>query len=310
MKIERLSENQIRCTLTKSDLASRQLKINELAYGSEKARQLFRDMMKQASYEVGFEIEDTPVMIEAIPVSAECIVLIVTKVDNPEELDTRFSRFSPYDSGSDEDFDDEFDYDNIETIEADSTFESSRKAPTAGDELDETAVTKESPESILNQDLTSLFNKVKDYLNKNASQIEDKAGNAGIDPSQFVALKDLKANNKAKKTTDKPGDDNTQLSHPVIRVYSFSSLEDISGVAKVIDPIYSDYNSVFKNTKNGSYYLVLCRRTCTPVNFNKVCNILSEYGTKEESTDSSLAYFEEHYERIIERKAIHLLSHL
>ena len=95
MKIERLNENQIRCTLNKSDLASRQLKINELAYGSDKAKELFRDMMQQASYELGFEAEDTPLMIEAIPVSSECIVLIVTKVDNPEELDTRFSRFSP-----------------------------------------------------------------------------------------------------------------------------------------------------------------------------------------------------------------------
>ena len=55
MKIERLNENQIRCTLNKSDLASRQLKINELAYGSDKAKELFRDMMQQASYELGFE---------------------------------------------------------------------------------------------------------------------------------------------------------------------------------------------------------------------------------------------------------------
>lgn len=101
MKIERLNENQIRCTLNKSDLASRQLKINELAYGSDKAKELFRDMMQQASYELGFEAEDTPLMIEAIPVSSECIVLIVTKVDNPEELDTRFSRFSPSDSDDD-----------------------------------------------------------------------------------------------------------------------------------------------------------------------------------------------------------------
>ena len=44
MKIERLNENQIRCTLNKSDLASRQLKINELAYGSDKAKELFRDI--------------------------------------------------------------------------------------------------------------------------------------------------------------------------------------------------------------------------------------------------------------------------
>ena len=94
MKIERVNENQIRCTLNQADLASRQLKISELAYGSEKAKELFRDMMQQASYEVGFEADDIPLMIEAIPISSDCIVLIITKVENPEELDTRFSKFS------------------------------------------------------------------------------------------------------------------------------------------------------------------------------------------------------------------------
>lgn len=95
MKIEKLNENQIRCTLTKEDLASRQLKISELAYGTEKAKNLFRDMMRQANYEFGFEAEDIPLMIEAVPLNAECLVLIITKVEDPEELDTRFSRFAP-----------------------------------------------------------------------------------------------------------------------------------------------------------------------------------------------------------------------
>ena len=95
MKIEKVNENQIRCTLTKEDLISRELKISELAYGTEKAKTLFRDMMRQANFEFGFEAEDIPLMIEAIPLNAECIVLIITKVEDPEELDTRFSRFAP-----------------------------------------------------------------------------------------------------------------------------------------------------------------------------------------------------------------------
>ena len=95
MKIERLNENQIRCTLNKEDLADRQIRISELAYGSDKAKKLFRDMMTQASNEVGFEANDIPLVIEAIPVSSECIILIVTKVEDPEELDTRFAKFSP-----------------------------------------------------------------------------------------------------------------------------------------------------------------------------------------------------------------------
>ena len=95
MKIEKVNENQIRCTLTREDLVSRELKISELAYGTEKAKNLFRDMMRQANFEFGFEAEDIPLMIEAIPLNSECIVLIITKVEDPEELDTRFSRFAP-----------------------------------------------------------------------------------------------------------------------------------------------------------------------------------------------------------------------
>lgn len=95
MKIERISENQIRCTLTKEDLASRELKISELAYGTEKAKNLFRDMIQQASYELGFEAEDIPLMIEAVPLNSDCLVLLITKVEDPEELDTRFARFAP-----------------------------------------------------------------------------------------------------------------------------------------------------------------------------------------------------------------------
>ena len=102
MKIEKVNDNQIRCTLTKADLADRELKLSEIAYGTEKAKNLFRDMMQQASYEFGFEAEDIPLMIEAIPLSADCIVLIITKVEDPEELDTRFSRFSADPSGGKE----------------------------------------------------------------------------------------------------------------------------------------------------------------------------------------------------------------
>lgn len=94
MKIERLSENQIRCTLYKADLADKELLLTELAYGTDKAKELFRELMQQASNELGFEVDNIPLMIEAIPVSPECLVLIITKVEDPEELDTRFSRFT------------------------------------------------------------------------------------------------------------------------------------------------------------------------------------------------------------------------
>ena len=97
MKIERINENQIRCTLSNFDLSVRNLNLSELAYGSEKARNLFREMIQRASNEVGFEAEDIPLMVEAIPLANESVMLIITKIEDPEELDTRFSKFSPSD---------------------------------------------------------------------------------------------------------------------------------------------------------------------------------------------------------------------
>ncbi len=116
MKIEKVNEQQIRCTLTREDLMNRELKISELAYGTEKAKSLFRELMQQAAYECGFEAEDIPLMIEAIPLNAECLVLIVTKVEDPEELDTRFSKFAP--SVHDDGFDPADSEDNEALMEA------------------------------------------------------------------------------------------------------------------------------------------------------------------------------------------------
>jgi len=107
MKIEKVNDNQIRCTLTKADLADRELKLSEIAYGTEKAKNLFRDMMQQAAIKFGFQADNIPLMIEAIPLNSDCIVLIITKVEDPEELDTRFSRFAPDMDESDDEYEDD-----------------------------------------------------------------------------------------------------------------------------------------------------------------------------------------------------------
>lgn len=290
MKIERVNENQIRCTLNKDDLASRQLKINELAYGSDKAKELFRDMMQQASYEVGFEAEDIPLMIEAIPISADCIVLIVTKVENPEELDTRFSKFSPSDDGE-YDYDDE--YSDMETIDDSSSYTDSSVPPTAGDELDIDTKQTKSEGGVIGDDLMNLFSKVREYLN-NTNKTPD---NTTL-PS---------------KNTDEPADKKeAEEAKPVIktRIYSFESMDDFSDASRAIAPIYNDSNSLYKKPGSDRYYLILKKEGCSSVNFNKVCNILSEYAAKESFTEDSAAYFNEHGELIIGRHAIRVAAAL
>ena len=84
MKIEKINDNKIRCTLTSADLAERNLKLSELAYGTEKARSLFQDMMLEANQQFGFNVDNAPLMVEAVPVAPDSIVLIITRVEDPQ----------------------------------------------------------------------------------------------------------------------------------------------------------------------------------------------------------------------------------
>ncbi|OON95289.1 MAG: competence protein [Epulopiscium sp. Nele67-Bin005] len=94
MKIEKISESQIRITLNHADLSNRNIKITELAYGSAKAQALFKDMMSKAYEDFGFETNNVPLMIEAVPLSLDSIMIVVTKVDDPDELDEKLESLS------------------------------------------------------------------------------------------------------------------------------------------------------------------------------------------------------------------------
>lgn len=80
MKVERINEVQIKFILTKTDLEKRSLDITDLAYGSSKTQELFQDIVETASREFSFNVEDTPLMIEAVPMSKNSITIMLTKV--------------------------------------------------------------------------------------------------------------------------------------------------------------------------------------------------------------------------------------
>lgn len=94
MKFEQINDKQIRCTIGPEDFQKMQMSIQDFAYGNERTRKLFREMLDQAYDELNFQTEDSPLMIEAIPLGENTVSLLITKVDDPEELDTRFARFS------------------------------------------------------------------------------------------------------------------------------------------------------------------------------------------------------------------------
>ncbi len=275
MKIEKVNDHQIRCTLTRADLADRQLKLSELAYGTEKAKNLFRDMIQQASLNFGFEAEDIPLMIEAIPLNSDCIVLIITKVEDPEELDTRFSRFAP---SVMDDEDSEYDYEYEE--------------PTDDGLLDH--VPHNDVSSADNSELINLFNRIR----------QEAANIIGATPDDVsVSVTEIREDGTSSTSSDKDEE-------PVTKIFSFDSMRSIISPAVTIRDMYDDDNTLYKNSATGRYVLALNLKKGDKGAFNKACNILSEYGKLERRVSASESFFDEHYEEVIRGNALQTLARI
>ena len=224
MKIEKINENQIRCTLTKTDLDNYEIKLSELAYGTEKARNLFQEMMEQAQLQCGFEVDNTPLMIEAIPLNMESIILVITKVEDPEELDTRFSKFAPFKRGN-----------NTPTLELDGA-----------------------------DDILDFFRKLAD-VTKKTGQVQ-------------------------RKTTAQPAEEAKEPN--LVREFHFSTLDHAIEAAHSLKGLHVGDSVLYKDREDG-YLLYVQQSSSTPEEFNKICNILSEYGTGRKTTQAAMAYLTE-----------------
>lgn len=200
-------------------------------------------MMQQAAFEFGFEADDIPLMIEAIPASADSIVLIITKVEDPEELDTRFSKFAPSPGGD---------------------WESAK----------ESALEKlEGAEELLN-----LIGKVKESV----SALSEK-------PSADTAGEEKK---------------------PTLRFFSFETMDQVIQAAHLLKSIYFGSNTLYKDQKADLYILVLTQSDLKTRDFNRICNMLSEYGSLEKASSASLAFLEEHCEMLVSGDAVQQLAEI
>lgn len=268
MKIERISENQIRCTLTSEDLASRQIRISELALGSEKAKNLFRDMMQQAHLEFGFEANDIPLMIEAMP-SASGIVLIITKVDDPEELDHKFAKFDQLPFGS------QMESEDVHIERAD--------------------------------DILDIFKRIYEAKAKSMQRKKAEKATGSSDG------KSAPADQSEKTVTAKPAKDSAKepkVPVDLMRLYEFGTLDGVIDAAFSLNNYYNGINSLYKDERHGIYMLVIHQSHHTPEEFNRVCNILSEYASGQAYSNASEAYLQEHKDVVVANEAIQRLSQL
>lgn len=85
MRLERLNADKIKIFLTFDDLNERGIKKEELWQDLPKVHQLFRDMMTEASAELGF-IAEGQIAVEVFSLPAQGMVVIVSKGESSPDL--------------------------------------------------------------------------------------------------------------------------------------------------------------------------------------------------------------------------------
>ena len=278
MKIEKINDRQIRCILTKEDLEDRKIRLSELVYGGEKARGLFRDMLMKAAEELGFDYNNNPLMVEAVPTGQEQLVLIITRVDDPEELDTRFSRFSADPSGGKE-----------------NTFASLAESLTGADD-------------VLN--LLKRFTQARGGMQGSSSGDKKSAKDPKGDSTGGQNKKgsrrtgrgqgDLKTDSVPEAVRELTPDEIYEYT----RFYLFRSLDNVIRAAKGIGDGYEGWNSLYKNPDDGAYYLLIRKMDTDPEKFNRICNVLSEYSMPMDYSTGMDEFFREHMKVILSDNAL------
>ena len=88
----------------------------------------------------------------------------------------------------------------------------------------------------------------------------------------------------------------------------FDKFDDVRRISHVLDGFYSGRNDLYRDASSNKYYLVAHKREHTPKEFNKVCNIISEYAYQKNYVPANEAFFKEHGNVIIEEAAIQTLA--
>jgi len=88
MKIEKISDNKIKVTITLSDLQERNIDLENLNYNSLATQELFWDMMEQAEIQFGFNTSESQLAIEASPDESDGFVITITKIDDDGDFES------------------------------------------------------------------------------------------------------------------------------------------------------------------------------------------------------------------------------
>ena len=94
MKFEKITDSKIKAILTEKDMELNNISSETLFSNSNFSQQLLQSMLYEAEKQIGFIVDDSKLLIEAIMVSNEEFVFTITKLQNEQsELENNSNSF-------------------------------------------------------------------------------------------------------------------------------------------------------------------------------------------------------------------------
>ncbi len=88
MKIEKISDNTIKVTVSYNDLEDKNIDLDTLNYDTPAAQEFFWELMEQAEEQLGFSLSDSQLVIEPVPNSNEGFEITITRIDEDGEFES------------------------------------------------------------------------------------------------------------------------------------------------------------------------------------------------------------------------------
>ena len=142
-------------------------------------------------------------------------------------------------------------------------------------------------------EVLDLFKKIQDSVMPQAASFQE----ASAAPSR----KDISAE----------GDYDEEIENPnLTRMFTFSTLAHVNKLARLAGNSYNGINSLYKDDAYGTYILIVTKGSHTKEEYNRFCNMVSEYATMHKSKPATERFLEEHFAPIIKDNALQTLAEL
>ena len=127
------------------------------------------------------------------------------------------------------------------------------------------------------------------------------------------AMEQYNAENTTEETAEKEAPETAPAdtaAFNLTRLYRFRDLDTVIRAAHILEGHYNGENSLYKDPLTREYHLIISKSGHTPEEFNKICNILSEYAGNRKYVPTMRAFYQEHMEIIVKDEALQKLAQL